>query len=206
MKKSNDSTTEQLILEIAENLFLEKGFALTSTTEIARIAGCNQALVHYYFRTKEQLFNEIFGKYANLFVSVFLEKMDDTLSFEENVRKKAEAHYDILKANPKLPFLFFNELNTNPERLTVFKEKTGELPATLLGQMDLALKGEIEKGTIRPMTASDLVLTIFSLNLGLFLAAPVLKVFAGVNETEFQSYVENRKRENVTIILKSLRP
>ena len=206
MKKSNDSTTEQLILEIAENLFLEKGFALTSTIEIARIAGCNQALVHYYFRTKEQLFNEIFGKFANLFVSVFLEKMDDTLSFEENVRKKAEAHYDILKANPKLPFLFFNELNTNPERLMVFKEKTGELPATLLGQMDLALKGEIEKGTIRPMTASDLVLTIFSLNLGLFLAAPVLKVFAGVSETEFQSYVENRKRENVTIILKSLRP
>jgi len=68
------------------------------------------------------------------------------------------------------------------------------------------LKEEIEKGTIRPMTAIDLMLTILSLNLVLFLASPVLKVITGMTETEFQNLIENRKRENITVILKSLRP
>ena len=206
MKKNKDNTTEQVILEIAENLFLEKGFALTSTTEIARIAGCNQALVHYYFRTKDRLFDAVFEKYATIFVSAFLDSLEEDIPFEEKVRKKIEAQYDILKANPKLPFLFFNELNTNPERLNLFKEKIGNLHKSLFFQMESELRVEIEKGTIRPMTAIDLMLTIFSLNLVLFLAGPVLKVITGITETEFQTLIENRKRENVTVILKSLRP
>ena len=60
MDIKNEQSMEQAILEEAEKLFLEKGFALTSTTEIAKRVGCNQALVHYYFRTKDNLFNTIF--------------------------------------------------------------------------------------------------------------------------------------------------
>ena len=206
MKHNKDNTTEQAILETAENLFLEKGFAMTSTTEISRIVGCNQALVHYYFRTKDRLFDTVFEKNANLFISAFLQKMDENISFEEKVRKKTETYYDMLKANPKLPFLFFNELNTNPRRLNLLKEKIGDLPKSFFSQLESELRVEIEKGTIRPMTAIDLMLTILSLNLVLFLASPVLKVITGITETEFQNLIENRKRENVTVILKSLRP
>lgn len=206
MKHNKDNTTEQAILETAENLFLEKGFAMTSTTEISRIVGCNQALVHYYFRTKDRLFDTVFEKNANLFISAFFQKMDENISFEEKVRKKTETYYDMLKANPKLPFLFFNELNTNPRRLNLLKEKIGDLPKSFFSQLESELRVEIEKGTIRPMTAVDLMLTILSLNLVLFLASPVLKVITGITETEFQNLIENRKRENVTVILKSLRP
>jgi len=206
LKQNKDITTEQIILETAEKLFLEKGFAMTSTTEIARIVGCNQALVHYYFRTKDRLFDAVFEKNANRFVTAFLETMEENIPFEEKVRKKIETQYDILKANPKLPFLIFNELNTNPERLNLLKEKLGDLPRTFFFKMGNELKEEIEKGTIRPMTAIDLMLTILSLNLVLFLASPVLKVITGMTETEFQNLIENRKRENITVILKSLRP
>ena len=59
--KNETEPMEQAILRAAERLFLDKGFALTSTTEIAREAGCNQALVHYYFRTKENLFSKRFS-------------------------------------------------------------------------------------------------------------------------------------------------
>ena len=55
------------------------------------------------------------------------------------------------------------------------------------------------------MTASNLLLTIFSLNLVIFLSAPVLQVLGGMTETEYEALVENRKRENVTVVLKSLR-
>jgi AcrR family transcriptional regulator len=206
LKHNKDNSTEQVILETAENLFLEKGFAMTSTTEIARIVGCNQALVHYYFRTKDRLFDAVFEKNANRFVTAFLETIEENIPFEEKVRKKIEAQYDILKANPKLPFLFFNELNTNPERLNLLKEKIGDLPRTFFFKMENEIRVEIEKGAIRPMTAMDLMLTILSLNLILFLASPVLKVITGMTETEFQNLIENRKRENITVILKSLRP
>jgi AcrR family transcriptional regulator len=206
LKQNPDTTTEQLILETAENLFLEKGFALTSTTEIARIAGCNQALVHYYFRTKDRLFDAVFEKNAGLFISAFLQGVEENISFEEKVRKKVEIQYDILKANPKMPFLFFNELNTNPKRLNLLKEKIGNLTKSFFLQMENELRVEIEKGTIRPMTAMNLMLTILSLNLVLFLASPVLKVITDMTDTEFQSLIESRKRENVTVILKSLRP
>ena len=67
MDIKNELSMEQAILETAENMFLNKGFAATSTTQIAREVGCNQALVHYYFRTKENLFNVIFEQKFKLF-------------------------------------------------------------------------------------------------------------------------------------------
>jgi len=206
LKPEKDQTTEQAILETAEKLFLEKGFALTSTTEIARVAGCNQALVHYYFRTKDRLFDAIFEKSATVFISAFLDKMDDNIPFEEKIRKKIETHFDILRANPKLPFLFFNELNTNPGRLSLLKDKTGGMYKPLFSAIDEELKVEIEKGSVRPMTAMDLMLTILSLNLALFMSGPVLQAITGLTGTEFQKLIENRRREHVTVILKSLRP
>jgi hypothetical protein len=112
----------------------------------------------------------------------------------------------MLKANPKMAFLIFNELHTNSSRLNLFKEQIGTIPRSLLLQMEAELKVEIEKGAVRPMSAADLILTILSLNLMMFLAGPVLIAMTGMTETEFQNLLENRKRENVTVILKSLRP
>jgi len=206
VKPDKDITNEQRILDTAEKLFLDRGFALTSTTEIARIVGCNQALVHYYFRTKERLFDAVFEKNASQLVSAFIQGLEENISFEEKIRRKTETIYETLKANPKMPFLFFNELNTNSNRLHLLKEKIGDLPGVLILQMESELKAEIEKGTIRPITALDLMLTILSLNLVLFMASPVLKVITGMSEADFQVLLENRKRENVTVILKSLRP
>lgn len=71
MEQTREQSMESIILETAERLFLDKGFALTSTTEIAREAGCNQALVHYYFRTKEQLFIRIFEEKIKIFAGAF---------------------------------------------------------------------------------------------------------------------------------------
>ncbi|MCX6306225.1 MAG: TetR/AcrR family transcriptional regulator [Bacteroidetes bacterium] len=206
MKQDTNNAADLVILEAAENLFLEKGFALTSTTEIAKVAGCNQALVHYYFRTKERLFDAVFEKYAGLFISTLVQKTEDDISFEEKVRRKADTLFDLLKTNPRIPFLFFNELNTNPGRLSLLEEKIAGVSAAFMLQMESEIQVEIEKGAIRPMTATDLMFTILSLNLLLFLSAPVLKVMLGMSDTAFQHLIENRKRENITVILKSLRP
>lgn len=208
MKKdlTQNITTEQLILATAEKLFLEKGYSLTSTTEIAKIAGCNQALVHYYFRTKDRLFDAVFEKHSTIFISSLLQRMEDHLSFEEKVRKKVEIHFDVMMANPGLPFLFFNEINTNPGRFNQLKVQIGNSENSFISQIESELNLEIEKGAIRPMTATGLLLTILSMNLGLFIAGPFLKTITTMQDSEYQNLMDHRKRENTTVILKSLRP
>ncbi len=206
MKHQVDANTEQVILEAAEKLFLEKGFAMTSTTEIAKAAGCNQALVHYYFRTKEKLFEAIFEKKMRTFVAPFLQNSDNNISFEERLTQLIEAHFDLLKENPKLPFLVFNELLTNPTRLESLKGKLAVIPQTVLSKIEKDLKAEVEKGTIRPISAFDLMLTILSLNVTLFLTAPIFRSINNMSDENFDNFIENRRRENVIIILRSLKP
>jgi AcrR family transcriptional regulator len=201
-----ETNMEQAILETAEMLFLEKGFAMTSTTEIAKHVGCNQALVHYYYRTKERLFEAVFETKARLFVSTFLKANDPGLTFEERLRKRVEAHFDLLVANPKLPFLIFNEVNTNPKRLETFKSKIRDLPKAVLLHFHHDLDEEIKKGHIRPITVLDLILTIVSLNVSLFLLNPIIKTIAGMTDVAYLQFLEHRRQENVEIVLRSLRP
>ncbi len=206
MKINKDFNTEKSILEAAEALFLQRGFSLTSTTAIAKEAGCNQALVHYYFRTKERLFEAVFENKIRLFVSGLLQNTDNELPFEEKLKAAIEAHFDMLAANPELPFLIFNELTTNPRRLENFKSRIRELPVTVLKQFQKELEDEIKKGKVRPVAPVDLLLTIISMNVALFLVGPVIKTALGLSERDYKKLLENRRSENVAVVLRSLRP
>jgi TetR/AcrR family transcriptional regulator len=88
-EQTQENTFEQAILEAAEKLFLEKGFAMTSTTEIAREAGCNQALVHYYFRTKAKLFDSVFEKKAVCFFPPFCKSMNQAFHLKKDLSVKS---------------------------------------------------------------------------------------------------------------------
>lgn len=206
MNINKEHTTEQAILEAAEKLFLEKGFAMVTTTEIANVVGCNQALVHYYYRTKERLFEAIFEKKAKLLFSNLLQIGEENISFEERLTKKIESHFDMLKVNPKLPFLFFNELTTNPQRLTSLKEKMTEFPKSIFEQFQSELNDEISKGTIRPISVIDLMLSILSLNMFMFIARPIIAGMLDISDSDFNEMLEQRRKLNVDIILRSLRP
>lgn len=197
---------EKTILETATRLFLEKGYASTSTTEIAKAVGCNQALVHYYFRTKERLFEAVFAEKFQSFASNILEINKGNLSFEEKLRLKIESHFDMLIDNPRLPLLIAYEMNTNPDRLASMKKKLGELPAIVFANFQAELDAEYEKGNIRETMVIDLIFNILALNLSVFIIGPIMKSFAGLSDEDFKNLVEHRKTENVNTILRSLRP
>ena len=115
---------EVLILETAERLFLAKGFASVSTVQIARECGCNQALVHYYFRTKENLFNTIFeSKFRLFFESIQLSQQEHNLNFIEKLTLIIEKHFDLLLENQQLPMLIFSELLRKTENIEILKNK-----------------------------------------------------------------------------------
>jgi AcrR family transcriptional regulator len=206
MEQKKDHDTERMILDAAERLFLEKGFAMTSTIEIAKEANCNQALVHYYFRSKENLFQSIFEKKIKILVSNFEENSQKELTFEERVTQTIESHFEMVRANPRLPFLIFNELITNPSRLNSLKEKIIELPKAVLILLQNELRKEVEVGRVHPMEITDLILSIISLNVMLFLTSPIWKTITGMSDEDFEALVEHRKKEHVRIILASLKP
>lgn len=197
---------EKTILETATRLFLEKGYASTSTTEIAKEAGCNQALVHYYFRTKERLFEAVFAEKFQNFATNILEINQGNYSFEEKLKMKIESHFDMLMANPKLPLLIAYEMNTNPSRQQSMKQKLGELPAIVFANFQSEIDVEIAKGTIRQISVTDLIFNILALNISVFLIGPIMKSFIGLSDEEFENMINHRKTENVNTIIKSLRP
>lgn len=206
MEQTQEQSMEIIILETAERLFLDKGFALTSTTEIAREAGCNQALVHYYFRTKEQLFIRIFEEKIKIFAGAFFSIDEKPGTFLEKLKRKIEAHFDIIARNPKIPFLLINEITTNPQRIQALHKSIGDYPTEIIRKMSEELNEAIARGEVRPITVLDLILTVLSLNVLPQLLRPILEEVMPLPPEEVQKLIARRKEENVKLIINSLRP
>lgn len=212
MKKEQESSKkvsmEITILKVAEELFVEKGYSATSTVEIASKAGCNQALVHYYFRTKSNLFNKILESKISFMVSAFDYIDNNELSFTENLTKTIEMHFDALTKDKKLPIFVLNEIknNDNNNVLDIIREIFRNKISFLLTKLDAILQEEIKAKRIREISALDLVLTIVSLNIFVFLAYPIVDYVLSVNEKGVELIIQQRKKEIVNTILNSLRP
>jgi len=207
MDIKTEQPLEEAILEVAEKLFLEKGFAMTSTTEIAKEVGCNQALVHYYFRTKDNLFNVIFEqKFKTFFQGVFEMRTMGNLSFQDKLRHIIETHFDLLRKNPKMPALILNELSRRPDQIAVLREKLHSLPEKLFAELEKDLQVEIQQGNIRDISLMDILVSMLSLNIALFIIMPVAETILQINEIQKEFMITHRRSENVDFILKSLRP
>jgi len=201
-----EQSMEESILETAERLFLEKGFALTSTTEIAKEVGCNQALVHYYFRTKDNLFNTIFEqKFKQFFQHIFELGDISELTFSDKLKHIIESHFDMIKANPKLPLLIISEFSRRPEQVSILKEKLQAVPQKLFEKLNAQLEAEISAGKVRQITLVDLIMTMVSLNVSLFLFLPIAGEIASLDETQKQFMIAHRRKEHVNIILNSIK-
>lgn len=206
-KQQPDQNREQAILAAAEELFLDRGFALTSTVEIAKKAGCNQALVHYYFRTKENLFQAIFARKIKMFMTALTSMDQLDLPFEKALEFIIEAHFDVLASNPRLPFLILNELTTNPKRIEALKELIAkEIDLRPIMHMQALLDQEIRKGTVRQTTMMDIAMTMAGLNVMTFLARPIIGGVLDIGDDDYQEMIAHRRKENVATILRSIRP
>jgi TetR/AcrR family transcriptional regulator len=207
MDIKSEQSLEQSILEVAERLFLEKGFAMTSTTEIAKEVGCNQALVHYYFRTKDNLFNVIFEqKFKLFFQGIFEMKNMGDLKFLDKLKHIIETHYDLLRKNPRMPGLILNELSRRPDQISILREKLHLLPEQVFAELNEDLQAEIKHGNIRDTSLMDIIFSMLSLNIAIFVMMPVVENVLQLNELQKEILLEHRKSENVEFILKSLRP
>ena len=200
------TNTEQAILEAAEKIFIQKGYAETRTTEIANAAGVNHALLHYYFRTKEALFDRIFQKKMTQLLGFFVKAFDSDLPFFEKLEFSIKEHFDFIAQNPALPLFILREVIQNEERKQMLHQRLAPMALEMIQQVSVLVREEIDKGTIRPIQAQDLLLNIVSLNVFSFVA---LQIFFDVKHdpqsTTFKQFLEERKKSNVETIINSIK-
>ncbi|MDD2191814.1 MAG: TetR/AcrR family transcriptional regulator [Bacteroidales bacterium] len=204
--KGGKEGMEFSILHAADELFMERGFNGVSTTEIALKVGCNQALIHYYYRTKANLFQKVFENKLSFLISLF--EVDDYkgLSFEDKLRMRIESHFDALAQNPKLPMFVLNELKNNPITIDLIKETFNNNVPYLTGSLEKELQEEHKAGRIRKISALDLMINITSLNIFTFLTLPIMEYVFGLDQETTKEMFEVRKKEIVTTVLNSIRP
>jgi len=113
----NEKQTEDRIFESATEVFLTKGMDGARMQDIANHAGINKALLHYYYRTKDRLFNAVFEKIAGQMFAKFAPVFDENLTLEDKIRFFFREHIDFMKKNPRLPLFLLSEMHRNPGRI-----------------------------------------------------------------------------------------
>src|SRR3982751_3793794 len=113
-KKKVDASTEEKIKEAARKIFTQKGYAATRTRDIAEEAGLNLALLNYYFRSKEKLFDIIMLEKLQEFMTGIRALLStETTSIEEKLTAIVSDYIDMLTKQPDLPLFIFTELRAN---------------------------------------------------------------------------------------------
>jgi len=202
----NDPSKEKQILEAAEKIFLQKGFAASKTTEIADIAGVNHALLHYYYRTKENLFNKVFSEKMSVFINSFKEIFEKELPLFEMLESIIVTQYDFLLKNDGLPFFIINEMLANEKSRKAFINNFLIEMKECFMRIQSLLDVEIAKGAIKPIKLIDLMVTIVSLNVFFFMMQPLISSLSvELQGTDIESMKRERKKVHVDLVLSWIR-
>lgn len=203
--KEDEKNMENQILDAAEKLFIEQGFAKTTTAQIARVAGCNQALVHYYYRTKNNLFEKIFEEKLRLLQTSLLTPEIAAVSFEAKIVMMVDTYFDFVSKNRYLFPFILTEISSNPERLQTVINNLQNNSRTIVENLDAEIKSEVEKGNIRPISTSNFILTFLSLNITPFILSPIFQGILNISSIENENQLDVRKQEITEILLSRLR-
>lgn len=206
-----DSDTEQRILQAARKVFVRRGTAGARMQEIAAEAGVNQALLHYYFRSKDRLAEAVFREVAGHLVPAVLRMLTSETSLEEKVEHFVHLYIDTVRQSPFIPGYILSELHHHPERLLAMKgAAAGADPAQMIHVLLERLGGQIAeraaKGTIRPIAPEQFVVSLMGLVVIPFVARPALEIAFGLDQAAFERFLDARRDELPGFILNALRP
>ena len=198
----NDKLTEEKIFEAATDVFVEKGMDGARMQDIATHAGINKALLHYYFRTKDQLFNKVFEKIAGRMFSKFTPVFDKNLSLEEKIRFFFNTHISFLHDNPRLPGFILNEINRNPTHIKKLLStiEFGKVWSLLYEQH----KDELDKYNITQENLPQIMTTIASMSVFPFAARGILEGIFQNMGVDFDKYIEERKEFAAEFVIKAI--
>jgi AcrR family transcriptional regulator len=185
-----DGTTEEKIKNAALKLFTKKGFAATRTRDISEEAGINLALLNYYFRSKEKLFDLVMAEtLQKFFMGMHQILNDESTTVDEKVAMFVDNYTEMLKQQPDLPLFIFHELKRNPDQLASKIGAAGVFKSYFIKQ----LQQGIESGKYPRIHPLHFVINMVGMAVFPFIGAPLLKHLAGMDQKTFYALMDERK-------------
>lgn len=201
-KTKTASDTEGQILDAAKEVFQKKGMDGARMQEIADHAGINKAMLHYYYRSKQLLFEAVFNHAFALIAPELNMVLNDDSSIEEKVKNFTHNYISFIAKHPYLPNFIIQEMNRNPK----FFEKIQQNEAfPTLDKFNKQVALEVEQGILKPTDGKQLFINIISLNIFPFIATPLFKGFLKINDKEFKQLLEERKIAVSEFIINSIK-
>ncbi len=196
-------STEEKILMAAEAIFLRDGYSGSRMQDIADHAGINKALLHYYFRSKDKLFESIFDKKIGVMFPQMEEIFEEENSFCEIICAFVEKYIATLSANPFLPLFVINTIN-KPDR----QDFIDKMPVSLIKKMIESYQRDLVLGKVKSLNPAHLVISTLSMCAFPFMAKPIILKMTNGNQTQFDIFMQGRSVEVQsylkTILLPSL--
>lgn len=194
---------EDKILLSAANLFIVKGKAGTSMQDIADEAGINRTLLNYYFRSKDNLFDQVFMKIFSRFVPAVVSLLNSEIPVINRLENFIDYYFKILAENPIIPLFIIQELTSNPQRLVTMLKGGGLDTTIILKALDL----EMEKGNVRRMDPREIMINLMSLIIFPFAARKIFEeiLFSG-DKSAYMAFLEQRKDTLKKSFIQSVKP
>jgi AcrR family transcriptional regulator len=198
-----DTSTEEKILSAAREVFLQKGFAGARMQDIADEAGINKALLHYYFRSKEKLFETIFREAFEKLIPHITDVFSSDLPFYDKIRAFTGAYITMAVENPFIPLFVLNAMHSDPQN---FQKLFGDIPKKIpILLVKSEIKKAVDEGLIRPIEPPQLVMNMLSLCLFPFIARPMFQMVMNISDTQFKKIIDQRKTEVADFIIQAIK-
>lgn len=208
---ARDGETEQRILRAARSVFLRRGTSGARMQDIAEEAGVNQALLHYYFKSKEGLAEAVFRETAGHLVPALIQLLGSDATIEQKVERFVHLYIDTIRESPFIPGYIVAELHFHPERVTALASEMGDVhPAEImrgyLRRLGKQIDAEAAAGRMKRITPRQLLVNLLSLSVFPFIARPLLGVALDMDDAKFSRFLDERRSELPRFILNALRP
>ncbi len=197
-----DITTEKKILEAAKKIFLAKGLDGARMQDIADVAGINKAMLHYYFRSKDKLFEQIFAEVAGHFLPKIIAIFESDKTVFEKIETFCNEYISQVIQTPYVPIFILNEINRHPEE---FLRKVFGNRMPPVDKLIKQLEKEKKQGIIKKVEPLQLLLNVMSLCIFPFVARPMIQLVTGMDRTQFNALMEQRKKEVARLIIDSVK-
>lgn len=203
---------EARILEAARSVFIRRGTAGARMQEIAAEAGVNQALLHYYFRSKNALSAAVFEQLASRLFAALLQALAEESTLDEKIDRIVALYHDNLSKNPFLPGYIIAELQHHPERIETLLARIGggrdprQVVLPLFVRLGEQIEAEVRAGRMRPIGPRQFVVNLVSLCIFPFAARPMLAMMLGLDDDAFPSFIDERRRTLADFYRNALRP
>jgi AcrR family transcriptional regulator len=196
---------EQDITEAARKVFQEKGFKEATMRDIAAEANINMAMLHYYFRSKDNLFYIVFDEaFKMLYSKIILIISNEEFDLFQKIRTIVSEYITFFSENPFLPQFIMGEVIRNPEKIGERMQRNTSL-IVAFRIFSEQLKVECEKGTVKQISALSLLLNIISLCVFPAIARPIINEVVGMEIAAYDVANEARKQEVADFIINAIK-